>query len=182
MALMIHTHDPLLAPVEFTEPVPSLLGWGLCCPDHASPSLGRSNGLFGTLFRDLQSQHVAAAANRRLTPHVEICKIFPAYVSKSVQRYVVPLGKCCGIPKGPESGRLRCGGGRGSVVGNVASTGPIMLLRSGKEHKQRLFSLPRHTPLKLRPQSGQSNLRLGSRTGCGQTHRSSVLAARQAVS
>jgi hypothetical protein len=35
--LMIHTHDPLIAPVEFTEPVPALHGWSLCRPDHSFP-------------------------------------------------------------------------------------------------------------------------------------------------
>jgi hypothetical protein len=36
--LMVHTHDTLVAPVEFTEPIPSLLGWGLCRPNHPSTS------------------------------------------------------------------------------------------------------------------------------------------------
>ena len=34
--LMINTHDALVAPVGFTEPVPSLLRWHLCRPDHSS--------------------------------------------------------------------------------------------------------------------------------------------------
>ena len=37
--LMIHTHDTLVAPVEFAEPVPSLDGLGLCRPDPSSTSL-----------------------------------------------------------------------------------------------------------------------------------------------
>ena len=36
--LMIHTHDALVAPVEFTVPVPALLGWSLCRPNHSSTS------------------------------------------------------------------------------------------------------------------------------------------------
>ncbi len=36
-SLMINTHDALVAPVEFAEPVPSLHGWGTRRPDHSSP-------------------------------------------------------------------------------------------------------------------------------------------------
>ena len=36
--LMIHTHDPFVGAVEFAEPVPALLGWRLCRPDHSSTS------------------------------------------------------------------------------------------------------------------------------------------------
>ena len=36
-SLMINTHDALVAPIEFAEPVPSLHGWGTRRPDHSSP-------------------------------------------------------------------------------------------------------------------------------------------------
>jgi hypothetical protein len=37
--LMIHIHDMLVAPVEFTEPIPTLLGWSMYRPDYSSTSL-----------------------------------------------------------------------------------------------------------------------------------------------
>ena len=41
-------HDPLGAPVWFTEPVPSLHDWRLCRPDHSATSPDHVNeGLFG---------------------------------------------------------------------------------------------------------------------------------------
>jgi len=45
--MMIHIHDALVAPVGFTAPVPSLLDWRLCRPDHASPSPARIEPLRG---------------------------------------------------------------------------------------------------------------------------------------
>jgi hypothetical protein len=41
--LMIHIHDMLVAPVEFAKPIPTLLGWGLCRPNHSLTSLAQVN-------------------------------------------------------------------------------------------------------------------------------------------
>jgi hypothetical protein len=41
--LMVHIHDPLVAPIEFTAPVPALLGGSLCRPDHFFTSPAQVN-------------------------------------------------------------------------------------------------------------------------------------------
>src|SRR5512140_3598358 len=38
-----HLHDPLVAPIQFTEPVPALQDGCLCRPDHSSTFPTRSN-------------------------------------------------------------------------------------------------------------------------------------------
>lgn len=70
---------------------------------------------------------------------IKFSKYFPVYVCMSVQSNVVHFCKLFGTPKRPESGCYRSAGGRRSVVGNVASASFLLLLRSGKDHKQCLL-------------------------------------------
>jgi hypothetical protein len=46
---MIHTHDTLVASVEFTEPVRTFLGWSLCRPNHSFTSSAQQGHTLASL-------------------------------------------------------------------------------------------------------------------------------------
>ena len=97
------------------------------------------------LFVDgpVELQQVTRSPNRPLPLYFTIRKIFPVYEGKTTQCDLIDFGKCFRIPIGPESCRIRSDGGCGSVVGNIVTTEPSILIRAGKYHKPSLFS-PQH--------------------------------------